>query len=192
MTNILFKPWVGEKFYNSESRLLLLGESHYGDFYRPVVALATQNAVERWRSRSWRPRYFVAAARLLHDAPAKKIDVEKAFDRVAFYNFVQAMMLTVKQRPTASEFQRSGAAFNEVLQKLTPTHIVATGMTLWRSMPNANTTSNIIKLGNEEMPVRYYDTPSGVALATVVPHLSRAFSPTRWHAPIADFLTKKP
>ena len=94
-------------------------------------------------------------------------------------------------RPTSQQFAASTGAFREVLHLLDPTHILATGGTLWGGMPHFDVegaSGEFLTLGEEKMEVGRYATPSGYALTTVIPHLSRYFSPPRWHKPVQAFL----
>ena len=190
MSEIVFTPWVGTSYQRAEPRLLILGESHYGEPH-PEPAQSTITVVEKWREGEWKVRYLLAAARLLSGLPRWEVTPETALANVAFYNFVQFMMPWHDTRPTPEQFVASTEAFREVLTKLDPTHIIATGKTLWWGMPHFDVegvTGQFLQFGCETMEVGRYRTPSGFALVTLIPHLSRYFSPPRWHDPIKQFL----
>lgn len=192
MTHIEFEPWIGERFREGGPRLLLVGESHYGDLH-PIPALATQYAVEQWRNRAWkpRPRYFLAASRLLNNVAAKQVNEETSLERIAFYNYVQFIMPTLHHRPTKIHFRESEIAFREVIGKVDPTHVLVTGKGVWAAMPHFDIegiSGEFMNLEGQVMEIGRYSTPSGTALTTLIPHLSRGFSPNRWSNSIAAFL----
>lgn len=190
---IVFKPWVGTQFLGSETRLLLLGESHYGIPHDGSEG-STGFVVAQWKARGFPVRYLTTAARLLTMKQAWQIDRHADLERIAFYNYVQSPMETIWQRPTSDQFQSSAEAFRQILQQLDPTHVLATGVGLWNAMADFDVGGGgeQINLAGQSRLVGRYSTPSGSALATMVPHLSRGFSASQWHEPVAAFLAMKP
>ncbi len=190
MTNIVFAPYVGPRFQDGPVRLLLVGESHYGDpDHDPFEA--TRTVVRKWQTREWAIRFLTVGARILTGQQAWQVDRCGAFADVAFYNFIQVAMPTVRHRPTREQGLASWAAFREVLANLDPTHIVATGPGfLWSVMPPSDRRSDQVALGGVVLPRREYLTPSGMAPVVVIPHLSRASAP-RWQASIREFLASQ-
>ena len=186
--SIAFEPYVGPRFAQSPVRLLILGESHYGEPNAEDPHGATRKVVHMWRTRQWAVRYLTIAARIVTGLKAWEIDRDTAFAEIAFYNFVQVQMPTIKHRPTAEQCRASWDAFREVLELHDPTHILTTGSgLLWSNMPASDGRSDEMTLATEPLALVEYRTPSGFALATVIPHLSRASAP-RWHGPVRAFL----
>ena len=57
-SGVFFLPWIGERFSASNgTRLLILGESHYGDAKGETPDL-TRNCVSQHASRTWNHRFF--------------------------------------------------------------------------------------------------------------------------------------
>lgn len=189
---IVFRPWVGSRFIDGGVRILLLGESHYGEPHADA-AQSTIHVVEQWKTRGWPVRYLTTAARLMTGKQAGQIDRSNDLEAIAFYNFIQVGMDTIRRRPSWAQFQASRPAFQAVLQQLDPTHILATGAGLWNAMPDFDVGGGgeQINLAGQTRLVGRYSTPSGSALATSVPHLSRGFSPQYWHEPISAFRALK-
>jgi hypothetical protein len=185
MTSIAFQPYVGPTYQGSRVRLLIVGESHYGDPAHAVPEF-TQYVVEEWQSRG-RVRYLTVAARILTGLKAWELDRGTAFAEIAFYNFVQVMMPDVSVRPTNDQARESWSAFHEVLERWDPTHIVVTGITfLWSNMPPAKAPECRVEIGGVNVAYREYVTPSGRARTIVVPHLSRT-SAVPWQGPMVAF-----
>lgn len=190
---IVFQPWVGSRFIGGDVRVLLLGESHYGEPHEDT-AQSTIHVVDQWKTREWTVRYLTTAARLMTGKEARQIDRATDLETIAFYNFIQVGMETVKRRPSWAQFQASAPAFKAALQQLDPTHILATGAGLWNAMPDFDVGGGgeQINLAGQTRLVGRYSTPSGSALATSVPHLSRGFSAPYWREAVSAFLAMKP
>jgi len=193
MTNIVFAPYYGALYSKSPVRLLIVGESHYGEFdSNDDTYEATRNVVRMWQSRDWAVRFLTIAARILSGQRAWEIDRQTVFSEIAFYNFVQFPMPTVHHRPTQAQARASWAAFREVLETYDPTHILVTGTGfLWSNMPPSDWNSDEITFADVSIRRREYRTRSGRAAAIVIPHLSRA-SASCWQAPVWEFLGRKP
>lgn len=189
---IVFQPWVGSRFAGGDVRLLLLGESHYGEPHEDA-AQSTIHVVEQWKTHQWTVRYLTTAARLMTGKQAGQIDRAGDLEAIAFYNFIQVGMETIKRRPSWAQFQASAPAFRAVLQQLNPTHVIATGTGLWNAMPafDVGGEGEQVDLAGQTRLVGHYCTPSGSALATSVPHLSRGLSATYWREPVSAFLAMK-
>lgn len=186
MAEVNFLPYVGPFFRTGTVRLLIIGESHYGE-PDPDPAEATRTVVNMWRAREWKPRYLTVAARVLTGQIARQIDRKTVFDGVAFYNFIQVPMRKIQVRPTPVQALASWGAFRETLTTCDPTHIVATGDFLWKNMPLSDRRDGNVVFDGETVPRREYATPGGYASAIALPHLSRASAP-RWHGPVHAFL----
>lgn len=189
MSKIVFEPFVGRLYRGGVVRLLLVGESHYGELQAGEDPReGTRTVMKKWQAREWAIRYLTIGARIITGLRAWEIDRHAAYADVAFYNFVQVIMPTVRHRPTWEQAKGSWDAFREVLDQCDPTHVVATGPGfLWSNMPPSDGRAGEGSFGHEVLPRRAYRTPSGFADAVVIPHLSRASAP-RWHGPVRAFL----
>lgn len=189
MTKITFAPYVGPRIAASPTRLLIVGESHYGEPHSDPYE-STREVVRNWHSREWAVRFLTIGARIISGQRAWEIDRHTVFAETAFYNFVQTMMPGLKHRPSTEQARRSWGAFREVLDTLDPTHILATGPGfLWSNMPPTDRGTQEVVLAEVPFQRREYLTPSGYASAVVIPHLSRASAP-RWQASVREFLAR--
>lgn len=189
MSKIVFEPFVGPLYRHGAVRLLLVGESHYGKLQPGEDPReGTRTVMRMWQSREWAIRYLTIGARIITGLRAWEIDRHAAYADVAFYNFVQVIMPTVRHRPTSEQARGSWDAFREVLDQCDLTHVVATGPGfLWSNMPPSDGRVGQFTSADEVLPLRSYRTRSGSARAIVIPHLSRASAP-RWHGPVRFFL----
>ena len=191
MSVVSIPPYIGPKYRGGHRRLLLVGDSHYG---WPSVDLAesTPTVVRLWQEGDWDVRYLIIAARILTGKERVEIDRRTVLDGIAFYNFIQFMMPDINVRPTPEQARASEPAFHETVADLDPTHIIATGLTIpWWYMPKSDRRTEDLTFGETAFKFREYKTPSGFAMAIVVPHLSRQSAP-KWHGPVTEFLSSSP
>ena len=141
---IVFAPWVGAHFFQQTSKLLFLGESHYGvvadgsevDFTTEVIrrqfgeGLDVDQERERYVLQSKIERMFCDRQELT------KEDSRLFWNKCAFYNFVQGHLDSQKQRPTGRQFEDSVPSFCEVIGKLQPNVVVILGLATWNHLPN--------------------------------------------------------
>jgi hypothetical protein len=190
-SRVVFEPWVGPKYHDGPVRLLVVGESHYGE-PSEFPAEDTSLVVENWQSGKWKIRYLVALARLLSGKQAFELNRSDEIERISFYNFVQISMPDPAHRPTPVQARGSWNAFEAVRSRLNPTHILATGTVfLWENMPPFDGRKTTIGLAGNNMEVGEYKTSKGMALASVIPHLSRGFSPPVWEESVRQFQNLK-
>jgi len=121
--DVNFSPCVGSKYRESELKLLILGESHYGKGGAEDLSEITVAAVGEGKH-----RFFASVRRLLDGG-------EDFWEEVAFYNYVQELAgCRARQRPTDEMWACSHAAFGLVLRKLQPDRILVLGKTTWLNM----------------------------------------------------------
>ena len=160
MSDIRFKPWVGDRYgcgivgydangkiiYGTENhigkRVLVLGESHYcANPEAEATPFLTINIIADLLNpdSEWEPykntytkfaKSFVGCIGDL-DSETKA----KAWHHVVFYNYVQVAMSGTRVAPTASDFQTSATAFFEVLERYTPDIVIAWGQRLYNNLP---------------------------------------------------------
>ena len=187
MKSVVLLPWIGSRYRSVKTRLLIVGESHYGE-PDEVISRSTSTVVDKWKSGEWSIRYLVAAGRLVSGLSAWELDRDTVLEEVAWYNFVQVGMETLSHRPTALHLKEATGAFLEVIADLDPTHIIVTGVLVWRNLPPFIDGTREVLLDDKQLEVGEYVTPSGRAVAIGIPHLSRGFSPPVWHGVVREFL----
>ena len=185
MNNIVFEPYIGPTYETSKCRLLLVGESHY-DEPSAAPSESTRTVVEKWQSGEWNSRYLTTAARIICNKEADQIERKSALDGVAFYNFVQTMMVK-GEAPTSSQARASLDAFLEVLRLHSPTHIIMGSYVAWDHSAADHSKEGTLSLDGMTFKARLYSTPKGEAVAIPLPHFSRASAP-EWQKAVMEFL----
>ncbi len=136
MEEVVFKPWVGSKYYQDNQfglRVLVLGESHYHD--GPVNPEFTIGVVKKLAQSERHPFFTKTAAVLLKKESATWLsDTERAevWEHVAFYNYIQSFVGgTSRIRPTEEMWLAAQKPFLSVIKELNPAVVLVLGFSLW-------------------------------------------------------------
>ncbi|WP_082791863.1 hypothetical protein [Aeromonas enteropelogenes] len=138
MTQIFFKPYVGDQYHSSHYgvRVMILGESHYGDA-EDVSPDYTQYVVNEHAFRAGSP-FFTKITNLLR-GKVGEVSIEERHEvwrHVAFYNYIQEFVGDAGRiRPTSAMWERAACAFKEVVQELQPDVILVLGYQMWDWLP---------------------------------------------------------
>lgn len=192
MTDFRFYPRVGSRYERSKfgKRILLVGESHYrqnsswkADYIGPGLT--------RWAVKYNRDNVnsiFGRTALLFKEHPSLCF-----WDEVAFYNFVQFLIPTSRDRPSKEMFEQSQEPFLELLDQIQPDGVLSLGKTQWIEMPWNQYEPRPVKFyDGDGNPVDsgYYRLQSGKScLATFIHHPtgSRRWSLARWIPVVEQF-----
>ena len=138
LEGVQFHPWIGER-YDGENRfgvrVLVLGESHYGEEGREKPTETTE--VVRWFTQGGgnRRRFFTVIANVLRGQRGWIDDSELArvYQEIAFYNLVQTFVGDAPRRdPTFRQWVDAQAPLRTVLAALRPDAVLVLGLELWR------------------------------------------------------------
>ena len=136
-------PWIGAKYFDTEQRLLIVGESHYllpknDKYYEKNKQEAeqpdfTRNVVQTYCLESTKPQLFYDNLNrcLFGKGDISKIafkDREKMWQQLAFYNFVQRPMKNNKKRPKSEDWDTGWKVFGELIKILKPTKCIFIGV----------------------------------------------------------------
>jgi hypothetical protein len=135
MRNITFEPHVGVNYATCKPKVLIVGESHYGN--GSELNSFTQEVVKMWAmGEAGIRRFFTTLAKLLSDKSNVWMSKEekKAFwQNVAFYNFIQSIVgENPRIRPTDEMWDNGKLPLAEVLQELNPDIVLILGRELSR------------------------------------------------------------
>ena len=141
---IVFAPWVGADYFQQQTKVLFLGESHYEVAADGTEVGFTTEVIKRQFGEGMDvnqeyERYVLQSKveRMFCDRQDLTIDGTKEFwNRYAFYNFVQGAIESSKHRPTSRQFEDSVLPFCEVLNELKPNLVVILGIATWNNLPN--------------------------------------------------------
>lgn len=148
---VIFQPWVGPHYHQSPlfgMRILVLGESHYGDEDEPSDF--TARMVQEYAIDS-RLAFFTKITKLLLGLDASNDLSDEArkqcWENIAFYNFVQVMVgYTSRKRPTAEMWQAAKAPFQQVVAQLQPDLILVLGKKLADYVPEVDPAIEICRV----------------------------------------------
>ena len=187
ITHIHFEPWEGLSYAGLVCRLLVVGDSHYAD--GPRGRDFTQILTADYAAGRLRHRFWTQISQVVSGEPHSQLDREAVWDRIAFYNYVQEIVVARPgEAPPDAMFRCSEPAFFEVLDRLRPTHVLALGNRLWERMPPLEDESLSAIFGGERRQYGWYRREAGMVFAMGIPHPSWAFSAPRWHSVVRDFL----
>lgn len=141
MNNIQFKPWIGPQYATQGIeglRILILGESHYGDEGEEYED-CTSDVVKEWAIEK-RLAFFTKIAKSVLRLPAEEYitDEQKAifWNSVAFYNYIQKFVGDEpRQRPSYDMWDPSKNAFIQTIKQIKPQLCVVFGYELWGNLP---------------------------------------------------------
>ncbi|SAK48466.1 hypothetical protein AWB80_01225 [Caballeronia pedi] len=135
MSEVLFAPWVGEKYEGegfSGLRVLVVSESHYGPekHERPTVTPETIKALaqaKRHPEVAARTKLHAHYGKILASMHGKEstrsftmLSRRDFWDRVAYYNFFQVTLRKARIAPPASSWAVADRALDHVLDVLKP------------------------------------------------------------------------
>lgn len=136
-------PWVGERYKESNPRILILGESVYPDpdrnrhphcasaIYvaevcrRQVAGLARRDDGFAWRATGKFGRNL--ATYLVGCAPLRGEEFVKVWENWAFWELIQDELPDAKQRPFRDQWSAGWDAFGEIIRGLDPHFVVGLG-----------------------------------------------------------------
>ena len=96
-------------------------------------------------------------------------------------------------QPSKEQFWQATSAFPEALDICKPTHLIATGITLWNDMPpfEDKKVEQCTPIDNYVPTIGRYRTSFGSVLAVGIPHMaSYGFSPPTWSEFVREFLDR--
>jgi hypothetical protein len=178
---VYFLPWIGTEYKEQPARLLLLGESHYGDdpaIWATDPQLATIECTQAYVDGLWRHRYWTNIMKVVEGGNYWEIDRVIFWSKVSLYNYIQRLVSEEPGvAPTEHMWRDATQGFGSVLQHLDPTHILVLSKRLWDRLPQDSyrSESTIVCNGHTREIRKFYFGPQGVAIATCLPHPSYHF-----------------
>lgn len=136
LADLAENPILGDDF----SRWHVLGESHY---VRPddpggyvVDADLTTNIVKDWAlQRSKGSAFFSRVASIVAEASPDQVDLEPAWSRIAYSNFVQSALPGPRQAPSREQWEQARRCFFGQLALTRPNVLVVLGARQWDQLP---------------------------------------------------------
>jgi hypothetical protein len=189
----VFLPWIGSKFplaTEKRFRLLVLGESHYGDPFISNPGL-TKWVVEHHANGIQREPFFTKWSNLLSNRPAfSGIGPAEIFESIAFYNFIQRVVgLHHNDRPTKDDWKNACDPFIAVLDRVRPHAVLVLGMETWNHIRFPDGTVSEPDISDRQ---RIWTRPDGwrIAASSVNHPQSHGFAAHEWQPFVDDLLLR--
>ena len=210
MGDQMFEPWRGSDWGRPDNalggvRLMLLGESHYGDAHEVGAQdpLMTQWVVRHYLNgglASQAKGFFTKVAALLAGstkaADGEELDREAIWSSVMFYNYVPVVVANSPGvRPTPEMWAGGQEPFLKVIEQNEVEAVLVLGKQLWDNMPPSDEPATTFDFEGSQKWVRRYlfhGRPERGLQRVIATHInhpsgSRGWTGARW-LPVVDHL----
>lgn len=216
---VKFHPWIGENYKNgvvgydengiiqygeSEGegkKILVLGESHYCYDESEAIPELTQEIIKDLidPDSEWEPykntytKFIKSLTGYIEELLFE--DKEKAWQHVAFYNYVQFPISGARIAPVREDFKNSEEAFWEIIEKLQPNLVIVWGSRLYNNLPIGGEQINDleVKYDNEDYEIElwsYSYNEENITYLLRIVHPSAGYSMSLWHEAIKVFIKR--
>lgn len=215
---VKFYPWIGKNYKNgvvgydengiiqygeSEGegkKILVLGESHYCYDESEAIPELTQEIIKdlidpdsEWESyKNTYTKFIKSLTGYIEELLFE--DKEKAWQHVAFYNYVQVPISGARIAPEGKDFENSELAFWEILKKIKPDLIIVWGKRLYNNLPIENgSQSDDLEIEYEDQmydtEIWSYNIDSNIMQVLPIVHPSSGYYISYWNKMINKFVT---
>jgi len=187
MTNVFFRPWVGENYYNAGfngNRILVLGESCYCGWCDECggnTLLPGGKEGEDWWEEDCRNKIPEVVTKFLGykngKVPHKHYmngyrrftdiflghectpeETQTFWNSCVLYNYVQTALDKARKAPKQWEWDTGKEPFFEVLEEYDPDVVIAWSKELWNNMPTGfREDKSFLNRFDPPAPLRYYN-----------------------------------
>jgi len=182
MNNVFFRPWIGKHYGKTDNwfqtRLLILGESHYGTNPKPSWTNEEIGAYLK-KGKPESPRFWTNTMQIItgkHHTELSKADRNSFWYSVSFYNYIQEPLEGPRIPPTSEMWRTAQIPFIKILDELEPKHIIVLGCRLWDNLPNENDIKGCVRwhqdIAGREAWIYPHSRGKGKAISTYVYHPS--------------------
>lgn len=204
MENVFFKPWVGKNYGAGgmfHKKILVIGESHYcagcpkcgGKPIDGECSSMTQNVLQSivdGKTTRWSGTFHKFEKSLINPDASPKTSSE-IWQSLAFYNYLQVAVSKAREAGEWYDYEKSEAAFFEVLNKLQPDVIIVWGVTrMWDNMPSRKwKDGEEINVDGYSVKNGWYILENGHRIRAIwTYHPSTGYSPDWWNNVIKKVL----
>jgi hypothetical protein len=135
--SIKWIPWVGENYFSEESKLLFVGESHYSNEIndpndKHSDTEYTKKVVEQLgiKYKTNNKKSATIFRNLNYSILGRQNSLDERqnyYSKIAFYNFIQTPMNTIKKRPSIKEIEDGWDTFFKLISVLNPDKVIFIG-----------------------------------------------------------------
>lgn len=204
ISSLTWLPWIGKDFFNSNKRLLIIGESHYADGSSEEAFLQNKNLAAK-NDFTRNTILQTQIQKVYEHKPLKNlfsalygnkpINEEKLWSQLAYYNFVQRSMNYSNingqkntEQPTIKDFDKGWETFIEMVKILKPTDCIFIGVRAAEPFERMMDKLNIKRTDRIVHPEINNVSPRTASITldgkpinlTFIKHTSAYFSPEAW------------
>jgi hypothetical protein len=204
LEQFVFHPWIGVQ-YGTDGiegrRLLILGESHYesepGDVDVATQCALTLQIIDRAIRGDAGLSFYSKIANAISGKDLTTPEQRSGFwKRVTFYNYVQRLLNTSAERPSAMDLRSAAIPFFDLVRLLEPDAVLVTGKTVWNAISEFFPEGARSTQENWDQPsvtYRWEGVTSSPILATCTVHPSAfrsqvRFTDPKWQARVSRFV----
>jgi hypothetical protein len=187
-------PWIGSNYASHPSKILIVGESHYGEDNE--ARIKELDNVETTReciidmgieNNAYGVKFYQNIHALL--VGKKEFNTAQFWSRISFVNFIQKTMTTSGTRPDYADFHNSAGTFFNLLDKLQPDYCLMCGVSSINALRNTMGESNFLeiefkkfeKIGNIYPRIMSIQSNGGKIIKLIfIQHPSHHFSYNNW------------
>ena len=186
----MFKPWIGDNYWESSFRILVLGESHYGEAHlehgyelEEKTILCIQEQIDN----VWRHAFYTKiVSTFLGHRPS--LSEKKIFwHQVAYHNLITEPLKEARTPPSQEQWATSIATLPSVLEDLRPDYCVCLGFRMWPHLERAFDFEPV-KISADPGECGVVFSPTYKCALHGIKHPSGGFSSNFWHRRISDTL----
>jgi len=151
MKNIIYKPWIGEKYNKSElGKLLILGDSHYflDDEDEKDYPDFTNKIIKDLKNCNY--PFYRKIGKFFNEE-----NILEIWDKVAFANAIQVPFRDAKQKPTDEDLETVENAVKEYLKLTNPDKLIVFSSRVWNQglPPSINWINKVDEIQDKEFNV---------------------------------------
>ncbi|MCD9853570.1 hypothetical protein LUD75_02545 [Epilithonimonas sp. JDS] len=184
MQNLIYNPWIGKNYGNSElGKLLIIGDSHYFNNGLP-------NNLNDFTKAQIAELDIIAGK--FHKTILEVFGYQKHADfwkNIAFANSIQSAFTSSNQVPTNAEKDIAEKAFREYLEITEPEKVIVFSSRIWEHCFNKAVWGKHLDKIDERWNIRELDYDGGTCKAIGLHHPSTpGFNKSKFQKVIFEFL----
>ncbi len=120
-------PWIGVNYHNS--KIMVLGESHYedGDNWQENNIDTTRTMIGVRFNGHRGKLYSIVEKVLLSSESPTQAEGHDLWKSVVYYNLVQRLMSSIKERPSVEDFDKGWDTFFKLIEIIKPRYCIVLG-----------------------------------------------------------------
>lgn len=192
----MFKPWIGLNYFQStKPRVLILGESHYGDAHiRGEYPLEEKTilCIQQQIDNTWRGRFYTKIVSMFIGHKPAISEKHGFWQSVSYHNLITEPLLASRKAPSQEQWRYSIQTLPTILKELAPDYCVILGYRMWGQLRDKFDFAPV-KFNSDIGPCGAVASDSFKCLFHGIKHPSgRGYRSSIWHDRIQNLLHENP